>query len=82
MNDGASPGHLVFGVLGALVLVGTVFGIRFGLRKRDTPDRPTTDEPPGLAAKPSVEPQARFDGEMFPMTGHMPIDVRRALNGA
>jgi hypothetical protein len=79
---GAATGGLLFPVLALLALIAAVVSVGRILRYRVTPARSSTDEPPELAPKPSVEPPAPFGGQMFPLTGHMPTDVRRALYGA
>lgn len=81
-NLGATTGGLLFPVLVLLAFIAAVVGVGRVLRNRATPPPASTNEPPGLAAMPPVEASPSFGGQIFPLTGHMPTDVRRALYGA
>ena len=80
-KEGVSIGGIVMALLGLFALIGTGAGVRQILRNRVSPTGVQADEPPRLDTNPPVEPPAHFSAQMFPLTGHMPTDVRRALFG-
>ena len=73
------------GIIGAvfvlLVVIAGVIAIRSGALDSMNPARTLGDMPPAPDPKPDSEPHPHFTEQMFPLTGHMPTDVRRALYG-
>ncbi len=83
-KQGKSSGISAVGVVGValalLVLIAGAIGARHGLLNGVYSGPPGQDKGPDPS--PFVEPQAHFGKQTFPLTGHMPTDVRRALYGA
>ena len=75
-------GYLVLALLGALALIAAMAGARKVLQHRGAPAPFTREEPPGFEPERSGQAQPHVCEAMFPLTGHMPSDVRRALYGA
>lgn len=73
---------LVSVLLGLIAIIGAAVGLRHVLRTRAAPAGIQAKEPPGFGAKPPIQAPVHSSGQTFPLTGHMPTDVRRALFGA
>jgi hypothetical protein len=81
-RDGVPIGSIVPALLGFITLIGGLVGVRHVLRNHAASAGLRANEPPGLDAAPRTDPPVPFGGPTFPLTGHMPTDVRRALTGA
>lgn len=70
----------VVALLGSTILFGAnaLFGAIFAFARR-TPD---WSEPPPFAAQSNAAPRQAPPVAHFPLTGHMPTDVRRVLRDA
>jgi hypothetical protein len=81
-NDAFGPaGSGLVSLVGILALIGAGVGAVFILRKRNGPVPFHAGEPPPFKAAAPDESVADVSENLFPLTGHMPTDVRRALSG-